>query len=88
MDYAGFQYVRLGVGVTQWEPANDDSDPNHLNLQSGFVFSPGFAAAHPEVDANNRIHMDLMYRLLDHWDQRRMFVSTGELVGRPRHLLP
>lgn len=88
MDYAGFQYVRLGVGVTQWEPVNDDSDPNHLNLQSGFVFSPGFAAAHPEVDANNRIYMDLMYRLLDHWDQRRMFVVLGNWWAGPDTFCP
>ena len=28
MDYAGFQYVRLEVGVTEWEPVNDDGDPH------------------------------------------------------------
>ena len=33
MDYAGFQSVRLEVGVTQWEPVNDDGDP-HNSLAS------------------------------------------------------
>ena len=88
MDYASFQYVRLEVGVTQWEPVNDDGDPHNLNLQNGFAFAPGFADAHPEVDANNRIHMDLMHRLLDHWEQRGTFVLLGNWWAGPNTFCP
>lgn len=88
MDYAGFQYVRLGVGVTQWEPVNDNDDPHKLNMASGFVFSPGFAAAHPEVSGNNRIHMDLMHQLLDHWEKRGLYVVLGNWWAGPNTFCP
>ncbi len=83
MDYMGFQYVRLEVGLTQWEPVNDDNDPHHLNLKDGFAFSPGFAAKHPDADKNCAIYMSQMYRLLDHWEKRNLFVVLGNWGAGP-----
>ena len=78
MDYAGFSYIRLCVGITQWEPVNDNSDPWDTDLESGFIFSPGFRKAHPELPAenylNDKAYMEALYTLLDRWTRQGKYV--------------
>ncbi|MHB0999697.1 MAG: hypothetical protein ACYC27_10675 [Armatimonadota bacterium] len=88
MDYMGFQYVRMCVGMFQWEPVNDDTDPHHLNLNDGFVFSPEFKAKHPEVKENASIYMSLMERLLSHWDKKDLYVVLGNWGTAPGNFCP
>ncbi len=81
MDYAGFSYIRLCVGANQWEPVNDNSDPWDTDLESGFIFSPGFRKAHPELPGetwlNDKAYMDALYRLLDRWTRQDKYVVLG-----------
>lgn len=88
MDYMGFQYVRMGVGLTQWEPVNDNDDPDQLNLQDGFVFSPGFQAKHPDVPKNTFLYLDYMYRLLDHWEKKILYVVLANWNAGPDGFCP
>ncbi|MBQ9358072.1 MAG: hypothetical protein IJT95_00820 [Abditibacteriota bacterium] len=81
MDYAGFSYIRLCVGVNQWEPVNDNSDPWDTDLESGFIFSPGFRKAHPELPEenylNDKAYMDALYTLLGRWTRQNKYVVLG-----------
>lgn len=88
MDFAGFNYIRLEVGMTQWEPVNDDDDPRHLNLKDGFSFSPGFAAKHPDLAVNCGIYNQFMYRLLDYWEKRDAYVILGNWRAGPPNFCP
>ncbi|MCE5197997.1 MAG: hypothetical protein ABFD54_13870 [Armatimonadota bacterium] len=87
MDFAGFQFVRFEVGVTQWEPVNDNDKPRELNLNDGFAFSPGFSTKHPECK-NNTMYMDAMYRILDEWEKRNIYVMLGNWGAGPGTFCP
>lgn len=83
IDFSGMQYVRLQVSYTQWEPINDNGDPNTTDFDKGFVFSPNFkkrpdAAGVPE---NTYKYMEKMYRLLDYFEKKGLFVVLGNWGG-------
>ena len=77
IDFLNPQFVRMQVGMTQWEPINDDNDPQNMNLDSGFIFSPNFRAQNPnqhKVKENADIYMQSMYKILDYFEQKNTFV--------------
>lgn len=74
IDYMDFKYVRFMVSPTLWEPVNDNGDPLNTDFDSGFVFSPNYKQAHPEVSENNYLYMDAMIKLLDHFQQTGKYV--------------
>lgn len=79
MEFTGMEYVRFQVNYLQWEPVNDNNDPNSTDFIAGYVFSPDFkkrsdTAAVPE---NTYIYMEKMYRLLDFFEEKGMYVVLG-----------
>ena len=77
IDFLNPQFVRLQLGMTQWEPVNDNDNPQNMNLDSGFIFSPNFRTQHPKqhlVKENADIYMQSLYKILDHFEERSTFV--------------
>ncbi len=83
IDYSGMQYVRLCVSMTMWEPINDNDDPYNTDFERGFVFSPKFserADAQGEgagFPALNYAYLEAFYKLLDHFEERGLYVILG-----------
>ena len=80
IDETGMQYVRLNVSFTMWEPINDNDDPFDTDFDSGFIFSPDFSKR-DDIQSNangfpdlNYAYLDAFYRLLDHFEERGLFV--------------
>lgn len=83
IDICGMQYIRLQVSYTQWEPINDNDDPFNTDFDKGFIFSPHFRER-PEaklVPENTYRYMEHMYRLLEHFEKRGLFVILGNWSG-------
>ncbi|MBR5797865.1 MAG: hypothetical protein IKY29_02820 [Clostridia bacterium] len=83
IDYSGMQYVRLCVSMTMWEPINDNDDPMTTDFERGFVFSPKFSER-PDAQgegvgfpALNYAYLESFYRLLDHFEERGLYVVLG-----------
>lgn len=83
IDYSGMQYVRLCVSMTMWEPINDNDDPMSTDFERGFVFSPKFSER-PDAQgegvgfpALNYAYLEAFYRLLDHFEERGLYVVLG-----------
>jgi len=81
-DFMGMQYVRLQVGYTQWDPIGG-VESGVLDMDNRFVFSPHFkdrpeAALVPE---NTYLYMDRMYRILDYFEKKGIYVSLGNWSG-------
>ncbi len=80
IDQTGMQYVRLNVSFTMWEPVNDNDDPFDTDFDRGFIFSPHFSERPDAVGksdgfpALNYAYLDAFYRLLDHFEERGLFV--------------
>ncbi len=83
IDYSGMQYVRLNVSMTMWEPINDNDDPMTTDFERGFVFSPKFSER-PDAQgtgagfpALNYAYLEAFYKLLDHFEERGLYVVLG-----------
>lgn len=77
MDFSGFQYIRFCVGLTQWEPVNDNEDPYNTDFENGFIFSPKVKEKYPQIPEKDYPYMDAMYKILDHWEKQNKYVVLG-----------
>ena len=83
IDYSGMQYVRLCVSMTMWEPINDNDDPMTTDFEKGFVFSPKFSEREDAqgegvgFPALNYAYLEAFYKLLDHFEERGLYVVLG-----------
>lgn len=83
IDFTCMQYVRLQVSFTQWEPINDNNDPFSTDFKKGFIFSPDFKKR-PEaasVPKNTYMYLEKMYRLLDYFEKKGIYVILGNWSG-------
>jgi alpha-galactosidase len=83
IDESGMQYVRLCVSMTMWEPINDNDDPMTTDFEKGFVFSPKFSER-PDAQGDgvgfpalNYAYLEAFYKLLDHFEERGLYVVLG-----------
>jgi hypothetical protein len=78
-------YIRLGISYNFFEPFNDDNNPSTFNDTSGFLWSPGFAAKHPQVPQKHYVMLSMFYRVLDFCQQNgiRCRLLTGTSVPPP-----
>jgi len=88
MDFSNFQYVRFCVGLSQWEPVNDNDDPYEANFESGFAFSPKVKETHPEIPLKTYEYMAAMYKLLDHWEKQNKYVILGNWDAGKNNFCP
>ena len=60
-DFCNFQWVRVGTHYVWWEPENDNDDPQAMNQDDGFIWTPGYQEKHP--DSMNVIYLNQLYRM-------------------------
>jgi hypothetical protein len=70
-------YIRLGISYNFFEPFNDDNNPSTFNDTSGFLWSPGFAAKHPQVPQKHYVMLSMFYRVLDFCQQNGIPVQIA-----------
>lgn len=79
LKFTGTKYVRLQVNYTQWEPINDNDDPNKTDFKKGFAFSPEFMTRDEslQVPPLTFKQMQQMYRILDIFEEMGCYVILG-----------
>ncbi|MBQ4152731.1 MAG: hypothetical protein IJD11_00115 [Oscillospiraceae bacterium] len=79
LKFTGTKYVRFQVNYTQWEPINDNDDPNKTDFKKGFAFSPEFMTRDEslQVPPLTFKQMQQMYRILDIFEEMGCYVILG-----------